>query len=78
MSHNPKYFIKSFKHNKVKSSDIREFWKNKKYYEENIVSINWQTLQLLILAVPVCQVNQKKTILSRWTDLLIVFFLYAV
>ena len=40
MSHNPKYFIKSFKHNKVKSSDIREFRKNKKYYEENIVSIN--------------------------------------
>ena len=60
ISHNPKYYFKSSKRNKVYLSDIREFWKNKKYSEENIVSIHWQILQLLILAVPVRQVNQKK------------------
>ena len=34
---------------KDKSSDIRVLWKKKKYSEENIVLIQWQTLQLLIL-----------------------------
>ena len=48
MSHNAKHYVKSLKTNKGKSSDIRELWKKKKYPEENIVSIHWQILQLLI------------------------------
>ena len=65
MSHNRKYYVKSLKRNKATSSDIRELWKKKKYSEENIVSIHWQILQLLILAVSVHQVSSKKTILSK-------------
>ena len=57
MSRNAKYYIKSFKINKVKSSDIRGLWK-KKYSEEKIVSIHWQILQLLILPVSVRQKRQ--------------------
>ena len=60
MSHNPKYYVKSLKRNKVNSFDIRELWKKKKYSEENIVSIHWHILQLLILAVQVHQVSQKR------------------
>ena len=60
MSLNPKHYVKSLKWNKEKSSDIRELWKKKKYSEENMVSLHWQILQLLILAVPVHQVSQKR------------------
>ena len=59
MSHNAKYYFKSLKRNKLKSSDIRGLW-NKKNLEENTVSIHWQILQLLILPVSVRQVSQKK------------------
>ena len=34
--------------------------KEEKYSEENIVSIHWQILQLLIVAVPVHQVSKKR------------------
>ena len=74
MSQNAKYCAKPFKRNKVKLSDIRGLRKNKKYSEENIVSILWHILQLLILAVPVRQVSQKKdnvievSILVFWTN----------
>ena len=60
MSHNRKYYVKPLKRNKATSSDIRELWKKKKYSEENIVSIHWQILQLLILAVSVHQVSLKR------------------
>ena len=65
MSHNAKHYVKSLKTNKGKSYDIRELWKKKKYPEENIVSIHWQILQLLILPISVGQVNQKKRVLSK-------------
>ena len=60
MSHNPKYYVKSLKRNKVTSSDIRELCQKKKYSEENAMSIHCQILQLLILAVSVHQVSQKR------------------
>ena len=60
MSHNAKYYVKSFKRNKVKLSDIRGLWKKKKYSEENIVLVHWQILQLVIFAKRVRQVCQKK------------------
>ena len=57
LSYNAKYYAKSLK---VKLYNITGLWMKKKYSEENIVSVHWQILQLLILAVPVCQVSQKK------------------
>ena len=33
MSHSLKYYVKYLKRNEVKSSDIRELWKKKKYSE---------------------------------------------
>ena len=62
----------------MKLSDIKRLWKKKIYSEENIVSVHWQILQLLILAVPVHQVSKKKTMLSRQTNLIIVFFTYVI
>ena len=40
MSHIAKYYFKSLKRNKVKSSDIRGLGKKKNYPEESIVSIH--------------------------------------
>ena len=41
--------------------------------------IHWQILQLIILAVPVCRVSQKKKVIPLYKiKELIVFFLYAV
>ena len=57
--------IMSLERNRVKLSNIRGLWKKKKYSEENIMLIHWQILKLLILAVPVRQVSQKMTMLSR-------------
>ena len=54
---------------------ISEFWKKKKYSEENIVLIHWQILQLLILAVPVQQASQTDNFIK--IDKLIVFFFYV-
>ena len=66
---------------KIKWSEIvwyQKVVKKENYSEENIVSIHWQILQLLILAVPVHQVSKKKTMLSRQTNLIIVFFTYVI
>ena len=38
MSHKVKYFVKSLKRNKVKSSGIRGMWKKKKHVVEEPVS----------------------------------------
>ena len=79
MSHNPEYYVKSLKRNKVKSSNIRELRKKKKYSEENVVPIHWQILQLLILAVPVHQVNQKRQFYqTRRTYCLFSLFLFLL
>ena len=50
MSHNAKYYVKSLKRNKLKSSDIKELWKKKKDVveepvntEENIDSLDTLT-----------------------------------
>ena len=51
-----KYYVKSLKRNKLKSSDIRGLWEKKKYSEENIVLVHWQILQLLILADNIIEV----------------------
>ena len=78
LRNNAKYRnVKSLKGNKVKWSDIRGLWKKKKYSEENIVSIHWQILKLLVLTVPVRQVSLKKSNVIEVNELIVFFVLYS-
>ena len=78
LRNNAKYRnVKSLKGNKVKWSDIRGLWKKKKYSEENIVSIRWQVLKLLVLTVPVRQVSLKKSNVIEVNELIVFFVLYS-
>ena len=78
LRNNAKYRnVKSLKENKVKWSDIRGLWKKKKYSEENIVSIRWQVLKLLVLTVPFRQVSLKKSNVIEVNELIVFFVLYS-
>ena len=80
MSHNAKYYVvfkSEITYHRVVNGEI--IFRRKYSAYTALYMIHWQILQLMILAVPVRRVSQKKKVIP-WYEVkeLIVFFLYAV